>query len=283
MNILILGANGMAGHVIATYLKEKGYHIFTLSGHKPLNSETVIMDIQDTLRFTEFLNSHKFDLVINCIGLLIKDCEEHKAKAVFVNAYLPHFLEDYYKDKQTKIIQLSTDCVFSGNHPPYYENSLADGELFYDRVKSIGELKNEKDLTFRMSIIGPDNNPNGIGLFNWFMKQTQPLTGYSNVYWNGITTIELAKAIEFSILHNITGLYHLVPKESISKFELLLLFKEIFQKNSLIINPVEVRYCNKQLVNTRTDFNFQVPDYNEMITELKQWVEEHSELYAHYK
>lgn len=282
MNILILGASGMAGHMISTYLKEKKYTVFTLSGRKRFDSDTVLIDVLNTKQLAEYLSSHKFDLVINCIGLLIKECEENKAKAVLINAYLPHFLEDFYEDSQTKVIHLSTDCVFSGKHPPYYENSLSDGELFYDRVKAIGELRNEKDLTFRMSIIGPDCNPKGIGLFNWFMKQTEPIFGYNNVFWNGITTLELAKAIEFSITHNITGLYHLVPKESISKYNLLLLFKEIFQKDSLIVSPMEVETCNKQLINTRGDFDFQVSDYRTMIIDMKQWIEEHSLLYTHY-
>ncbi len=282
MNILILGASGMAGHMISTYLKEKGYTVFTLSGHTQFDSETVTIDVQNTKLLSEYLSSHKFDLVINCIGLLIKECEENKARAVLVNAYLPHFLEDFYKDSQTKVIHLSTDCVFSGKHAPYYENSLSDGEFFYDRVKSIGELRNEKDLTFRMSIIGPDRNQNGIGLFNWFMNQTKSVYGYSNVFWNGITTLELAKAIEFSITHNITGLYHLVSKESISKYKLLLLFKELFQKDSLLVFPIEVQNCNKQLVNTRTDFSYQVSNYRKMIIDMKQWIEQHSTLYAHY-
>ncbi|MFA9464124.1 MAG: sugar nucleotide-binding protein [Velocimicrobium sp.] len=282
MNILVLGASGMAGHMISTYLKEKGYTVSTLSGHTQFDLETVILDVQNTKLLSEYLRSHKFDLVINCIGLLIKDCEENKAKAVLVNAYLPHFLENFYKDSQTKVIQLSTDCVFSGKHPPYYENTLPDGELFYDRVKSIGELRNEKDLTFRMSIIGPDRNQNGIGLFNWFMAQTKSIYGYGNVFWNGITTLELAKAIEFSITCNITGLYHLVPKESISKYNLLLLCKEVFQKNSLLIFPIKVQNSNKQLVNTRTDFSYQVSNYKTMMIDMKQWIDDHSALYSHY-
>lgn len=282
MNILVLGASGMAGHMIATYLIEKNYQIFTLSGHKPYDSNTVILDVENIAQLVDYLNSHNFDIVINCIGLLIKECEENKAKAVSLNALLPHFLEKYYQDKATKIIHLSTDCVFSGKNPPYFEHSLTDGELFYDKVKSVGELVNEKDLTFRMSIIGPDSNPKGIGLFNWFLLQNGPISGYTNVYWNGITTLELAKAIEYSISNPITGLFHLVPEVSISKYELLQIFKDVFSKDTLLIHPIEVTYSNKQLINTRTDFNYHISDYHSMVLEMKEWIKLHPMLYPHY-
>lgn len=282
MKILVLGASGMAGHMIATYLIEKKHQVYTLSGHTPYDTNTVILDVQNIAQLTEFLNSQNFDIVINCIGLLIKECEEKKSKAVSLNAFLPHFLEEYYHDKATKIIHLSTDCVFSGKNPPYFESSITDGELFYDKVKSVGELLNEKDLTFRMSIIGPDTNPNGIGLFNWFMLQKSSFSGFTNVYWNGITTLELAKAIEYSFTKPITGLYHLVPDISISKYELLKVFNEVFFNEELIIHPIEVLYTNKKLINTRTDFNFNVPDYHTMVLEMKQWIDQHPLLYPHY-
>lgn len=282
MKILVLGASGMAGHMIATYLIEKKHQVYTLSGHTPYDTNTVILDLLNTTKLTDYLNSHNFDIVINCVGLLIKDCEEKKAKAVLLNAFLPHFLEEYFHDKATKIIHLSTDCVFSGKNPPYFENSISDGELFYDKVKSVGELVNDKDLTFRMSIIGPDSNSKGIGLFNWFMLQNGPISGYTNVYWNGITTLVLAKAIEYSITNSITGLYHLVPDMSISKYELLKVFNEVFFSESLIIHPIEVVYSNKRLINTRTDFNYDIPDYRTMILEMKEWIDQHPLRYPHY-
>ena len=91
---------------------------------------------------------------------------------------------------------MSTDCVFSGKTGWYSETSSRDGETFYDRSKALGELENNKDLTFRNSIIGPDLNKNGIGLFNWFMKQEGQIYGFTKAIWTGVTTLTLAKAME---------------------------------------------------------------------------------------
>lgn len=282
MKILVLGAGGMAGHVVATYLKENGYSVDTLSAKNRLDKQTVLMDVTNTADLKLFLQSKDYNVVINCIGLLVKQSEERKDLAVYLNTYLPHFLEEFYKDKHTKIIHLSTDCVFSGKNAPYNEKSWYDGELFYDRSKALGEIINDKDLTFRMSIIGPDMQRKGIGLFNWFYAQTGEINGYTKAIWTGVTTIELAKAIKSAIEQDLKGLYQLVPNESISKYNLLRLFAKTFNRKDIQVNPSDVNAPDKTLVNTRTDFDFPVSSYEKMLVEIKDWIATHQEIYPHY-
>jgi dTDP-4-dehydrorhamnose reductase len=282
--VLVMGAGGMAGHVISTYFLEKpGYDVVTISANNRVNDRTILLDITDKTSLNHFLDSNNFDVVINCIGMLVKASEERKDLAAYINSYLPHLLEERYKDTTTKIIHLSTDCVFSGKNAPYTEDSWPDGELFYDRSKALGEINNTKDLTFRMSIIGPDSQPRGIGLFNWFYAQTGELKGYRTAIWNGVTTITLAHAIDEAIQQNLVGLYHLVPAESISKHGLLELFKTTFQRDDITIAPVNTVSLDKTLVNTRTDFAFTVPSYPAMVNEMKEWITSHPELYTHYE
>jgi len=102
--------------------------------------------------------------------------EENKALAAFLNAYFPHFLADITKDLNTQVVHMSTDCVFSGKRGSYTGDDLRDGESFYDRSKALGELNDGKNITLCNSIVGPDVNPNGIGLLNWFMKQKGEVT-----------------------------------------------------------------------------------------------------------
>ena len=173
--------------------------------------------------------------------------------------------------------------MFSGKNAPYREDSPYDGEPFYDRSKALGEIKNDKDLTFRMSIIGPDMQPTGIGLFNWFYAQTGEILGFTNAIWSGITTIELAKGIDAAIKQNLTGLYHLVPSTNISKYNLVKTFVEVFNRDDIAVKPDDKLALDKTLVNTRTDFDYTVPDYQTMITEMKEWIDTHKSLYEHYK
>lgn len=282
MRVLVLGAGGMAGHVVSVILKEYGYNVSTLSAHKKIADDTILMDITDQRKFQDFLKQNHFDVIVNCVGILIQVSEKRKDLSTYLNAYMPHQLESMYVNTNTKIIHLSTDCVFSGEHAPYYEDSVPDGNLFYDRTKYLGELNNEKDLTFRMSIIGPDISPEGVGLFSWFMKQSGEISGYSKAIWNGITTIELAHAIHVAIQKNLCGLYHLVPNANISKYNLLQLFKQVFDRNDITVLANERVALDKTLVNTRTDFDFVIKDYPAMIADMKKFMEKHRILYPHY-
>ncbi len=279
--ILVLGSTGMAGHVITIYLHEKGYDV-TAFTRKPFPyCKNIIGDVLDLNATTEIVMKGNYDFIINCIGLLNNECEINKSKAIYLNSFLPNYLADITTNLKTKIIHLSTDCVFSGNNAPYYENSIKDGLTMYDRTKSLGEINDYKNLTFRNSIIGPDMSVDGIGLFNWFMKQKNIVNGYNMVNWTGVTTLELAKAINFSINNNINGIYHLVNNISISKYSLISLIKNEF-KLSTIINETNTPISNKILISTRDDFKFKVNNYDVMIREIKDWIYSHRYLYPHY-
>ena len=207
MKIFVLGCNGMAGHLISLYFKERGNEVIGFArSTSTLLEKTIVGDASDLALVKSTVESGEYDAIINCIGLLNQFAENNKAMAVLLNGYLPHYLVDITKDTKTKVIHMSTDCVFAGNDGPYYEDSLPNGTTFYDRSKAIGEINNAKDLTFRNSIIGPDIKASGIGLFNWFMKQNDSIGGYTGAIWTGVTTYTLAKAMEQALNVNLTGL-----------------------------------------------------------------------------
>ncbi|HOW51072.1 MAG TPA: sugar nucleotide-binding protein [bacterium] len=282
MKILILGANGMAGHVVAHYFIEQGHEVTTFSQAPVSFGKNIVGDAFDSSFFRSLLTGDDFDAVINSIGLLIRESDAHPANAIYLNSYLPHFAVEVLRGKKTKFIQMSTDCVFAGNTGPYRENSFPDGRLFYDRTKALGEINDTKNLTFRNSIIGPDMNAQGVGLFNWFMRQKGEIRGFVGALWTGVTTITLAKAMEKAIQEDIAGIYNLVNNSNISKFELLSLFNKHLRNNEAMIIPDNTIALNKSLVNTRIDFSFNVPTYEEMVLELVAWIDTHKELYPHY-
>ena len=282
MKILVLGATGMAGHTISIYLKEAGHTVTAFSRRKFKYCKNIIGDITDFDFLKKVIEEGNYDGVINAIGILNKFAEENKSLVVLLNSYLPHFLSTITKNMKTRTIHMSTDCVFSGEKGGYTETSLRDGKSFYDRSKALGELENNKDLTFRNSIVGPDLRKDGIGLFNWFMKQKGQISGYTKVFWTGVSTITLAKAMEKALEENLTGLYHLVNNESISKFELLHLFNKYMKNGKIIILPSNLVKVDKSLINKRSDFSFKVPSYEQMVIEIKEWIEKHKEIYPHY-
>jgi len=280
--ILVLGSTGMAGHLITIFFKENGYDVTAYSRRPFQYCKNIVGNALDVENLEQTILGDEYDVVINCIGLLNNDADCNKALAVYLNSYLPHFIANILKDKKTKLIHISTDCVFAGNSGPYYENSLRDGLTFYDRTKALGEIEDNKNLTFRNSIIGPDINENGIGLFNWFMKQDVGVNGYTGALWTGVTTLTLAKAMEQAIKENLSGLYNLVNNQSISKYDLLLLFNKYFRNNELIINKSDSLKLDKSLRSKRNDFSFVVPSYENMVKDMSEWVNNHRDLYPLY-
>lgn len=282
--VLVIGSNGMAGHIITLYLEQNiELDIYNLSHSRKLNDKSVMLDVTNFYKFEKLLDNLKPDYIVNCIGILNRYAEIHKDMAILLNSYLPRFLEYKYKNDKTKIIHISTDCVFSGKDGNYHEDSFKDGDTFYARTKALGEIINEKDLTFRTSIIGPDLSEKGIGLFNWFMKSSGTINGYVNSIWTGVTTLELAKAIETVInTEDITGLYHLVPDKCINKYDLLNILKFKFNRNDIIINRYENKPVKKNLIDMKKAFSYVVPEYDSMIDEMKEWINNHKYLYKHY-
>jgi dTDP-4-dehydrorhamnose reductase len=282
MKLLILGGTGMAGHTISIYFKEAGHDVTAFSRSKVDYCKNVNGDITDFQNLKKLINEGQYDAIINAIGILNQDAEDHKSNAVLLNSYLPHFLSDTTKEMKTRVVHMSTDCVFSGKTGGYSETSFRDGESFYDKSKALGELENNKDLTFRNSIIGPDMSERGIGLFNWFMKQEGQINGFTKAIWTGVTTLTLAKAMEQALKENLTGLYNLVNNETISKYELLKLFNKYMKDDQVEILPSDNLSLDKSLVNNRRDFSFKVPSYEAMVSEMKEWIDNHKELYPHY-
>ena len=282
MRFLVLGCNGMAGHLISLYLKEQGNDVLGFALTESTIVDSVAGDAQDAAFMKNLIGVDKFDTVINCIGLLNKTCDEQQAMAVYLNSYFPHQLAKMTEGTHTQVIHMSTDCVFSGKRGQYTEDDFRDGTTFYDRTKALGEIINDKDLTLRQSIVGPDINQNGIGLLNWFMQQHGEVTGYTGAMWTGQTTLQLAKTMEIAAKERVQGLYNMVPDTCISKCDLLSLFNKYLRKEKVTIVPVDKMAADKSLKRTRWDFDYKIPDYEKMIADMADYMREHKSLYPHY-
>lgn len=283
MKFLVLGCNGMAGHMISLYLKEQGHQVTGFARTRSDLIESVAGDATDTALIKELIGINKYDSVINCIGLLNQYAENDHAMAVFLNAYFPQLLAQITEGTDTQIIHMSTDCVFSGKRGQYIEGDLRDGASFYDRSKALGELDDGKNITLRNSIVGPDIKKTGIGLLNWFMQQKGAVEGYVGAMWTGQTTLQLAKTMEAAAKERAHGLYNMVPDTNISKCDLLSLFNKYIRKEKVMIVPVDKMAADKSLKRTRWDFGYTIPDYETMIAELADWMREHRALYPHYE
>lgn len=276
--ILLLGSAGMAGQILKLELLKRTDQIelVDVARNNKISKPKILLDITNFIQLEDIISNGNFDFIINCVGLLNSFAEEYPDKAILINSYLPHFLEKITSSTNTRIIHISTDCVFSGKSGNYKESDFKDGIGFYAQSKALGEVINGKDLTIRTSIIGPDLNISGIGLFKWLMNQNGIINGYTKAFWSGVTTIQLSKVI-LDIINRTsipTGLIHLTNNAKISKFDLLNVIKNVFELKNLEIVEYNNYEVDKSLVNTRNDLNIKVPGYQEMILEMREWMNE---------
>lgn len=281
--ILLFGATGMAGHIAYFYLKSTGkYDITNVVFRNKLTEDSIIVDVANQNEVASLVKEIKPEIILNCIGVLIKGSSKRPDNAILINAYFPHLLKKLADEVGGKLIHISTDCVFSGEKGSYAENDFRDADDIYGRSKALGEIINDKDLTIRTSIIGPELKKEGEGLFNWFMNQSGEVNGYTEAYWGGVTTLELAKAIDNALDNDLKGLVHLTNGHKIAKYNLLQLFKKIWNKN-ITINPYNGKSVDKSLLKSET-FNYNVNGYEQMLIDQFNWMVDHHELYdAIYK
>ena len=276
--ILLFGSTGMAGHVVYYYLMStNNYELVNVAYRTKLMNDTLIIDVMNKSQVEEVIHQNKPEFIINCVGVLIKGSKAQPDRAIYINAYFPHLLKKCADEVGAKLIHISTDCVFSGKKGNYTEEDFCDADDVYGRSKALGEIINEKDLTLRTSIIGPELKQNGEGLFHWFMNQTNEIKGYTNAIWSGVTTLELAKAIDASIKMGKSGLIQLSNGIPISKFNLLMLFKEIWERD-IIITPSKGQTVNKSIAKS-SRFEYNVPGYKKMMLEQYNWMKKYSNLY----
>lgn len=278
--IVVLGGGGMAGHMIRVVLSELGHTVYSI-GRTP-SHEWTHLNVENENALIDYFIEKKPHFVVNCIGILIDESKDDPEKAILINALLPKKLSRVGRSLGFKLLHISSDCVFTGKDGPYSEESYRDADDIYGRTKALGEINNTIDLTIRTSIIGPEIKKYGTGLFHWFMSQTKDVKGYSRTLWSGVTTLELARTVDYCITHNTVGLVHLTNGIPVSKYKLLSEIKKQWKRNDITIFRDNKNISDRSLISIRKDFNYTVPTYSKMLEELRFFMEQHQNIYEQY-
>ncbi|MCK6076162.1 dTDP-4-dehydrorhamnose reductase family protein [Paenibacillus silvae] len=274
MKLLILGGNGMAGHILVDYFRRQGVHSVFYTTRDVTDPKGLILDVNDSFMVDRLVEAVHPDVIINAVGVLNSFADKDKIAAYHINGFLPHRLRRIADSLGARLIHISTDCVFSGDRGAYREHDVTDGTSSYAITKALGEVMDEGHLTIRTSIIGPEIRQGGIGLMQWFMSSKGQVGGYTRVFWNGVTTLELAKWVDHYLDSPVSGLIHLAHPAPVSKHDLLVLFQQVWNKQDVTIVPDDSVVQDRTLVSTREDVKTDLPDYSTMLKELALWMEQ---------
>ena len=242
MKILILGCTGMIGSSIynesrknksietfGTYrnikkIKNKDKNLFKFNAIQKSSINKIIQKI-------------KPNFVINCIGLTKHIEEKDKKKFFKINSEFPHYVKKISNKNSSKFVQISTDCVFSGNQGNYSEKSKPDAKDIYGISKKKGEILDKKNLTIRTSTIGHEIETS-YGLLEWFLRKQKNCHGYSKAYFNGFPTFYFSKILLKIILKfRTTGLLHISGKK-IDKYSLIKIIAKTYNKKIKISKDI---------------------------------------------
>lgn len=234
MKVFVLGHRGMLGHVVARYLAERGHGVQTTETRYSGGPDDVLIE---ELRRTDAT------WIINCIGK-IPQKTTNPAELFLGNFQLPVHIKTYLRTDQ-QMLHASTDCVFSGKRGNYRVEDAPDPHDAYGLSKLLGESIAEagRCQIIRTSIIGPELGEGGRGLMGWFLKQTGPVNGFTNHFWNGITTLEWAKVAEEVLtgkLKPTAAIFQTGSERPVTKYELLKMIGETWA-HSIAIHATEAK------------------------------------------
>lgn len=281
IKILVLGATGMLGNTLLRNLATRpGVEV-----HATTRSSTGLdrwfsgdllerihpgVDADNIDSLLRVLGEVRPDIVINCIGV-IKQLASAKDPLVTIpiNTLFPHRLALACKAAGSRLIHISTDCVFSGSKGMYTENDPSDAEDLYGKSKYLGEVTAPHCVTLRTSIIGHELSTS-YSLIDWFLSQEGKVKGFTRAIYTGFPTVEIARIIAEYVIPNetLSGIYQ-VSSEPISKYNLLKLVAERYGKR-IEIEPFNGFSCDRSLDSTRfkAATGYVPPKWPDMIEEM---------------
>jgi len=280
-SVLIFGASGKIGHSLFLGLSQSGNYqvVGTVRNiisiklipdkyHPSLISNVNVFDLK---LISKIIAKNNPDIIINAVGLVKQDKSVNDVRISFpINSLWPHELSRIALEYNARVIQLSSDCVYSGNRGIYTEHDIPDPTDVYGQTKWLGELTYEHCTTIRTSTIGHELNTKH-GLLNWFLSQEGSVNGYTNAIYSGFPTVELANIFAKYLIPNLTRLPRLlhIASNPISKYDLLKKIATKYHKK-VTITPVNEPHCDRSLssvlFNKITDY--QPPNWDQLISSM---------------
>ncbi len=261
MRVLVVGGGGMLGHKLVQVF-ERNFDVFTTLRERTgdycqfgiFNPAKTFdgIDIEDITGVEAIFEKIRPDVVVNAVGL-IKQLPNSAdiVETLNVNSIFPHRLAQIAAKYGSRLICISTDCVFSGAKGNYTEQDVPDALDLYGISKRLGEITSDRCLTIRTSIIGRELMTEH-SLVEWFLANTgRTIKGYTNAVFSGFPTLALAEILARVIRDHpdLTGLYN-VSSDPITKYDLLRLFKTAYNIDIEIERSDEVK-IDRSLNSTR--------------------------------
>lgn len=241
----MLGSSGMLGsQVLLTLQRER----LRVSGISRSSHPGTFSSESEFLKWAESSELSSKDIVVNCIGWIPQkasgDEKSDAQNAEFANVAVPRALERSSSKLGFQVIQIATDCVFTGKESNRVESTPRYASDMYGLTKIRGEDASPSAMSVRTSIVGLSES-NGRSLLDWLVSHPigSLVSGYTDHLWNGVTTLAFSRLVLGVARERAfeSGKFHWVPSDYMSKFDLLMTAARLAGRKDLNITPVSSR------------------------------------------
>jgi dTDP-4-dehydrorhamnose reductase len=243
----------MLGHVVQRYLEQQQYRVHVTDER---------FDPQSPNAFLESFRGISVDAIVNCLALRNGSPSELRS----VNGVLPGLLTQAYP--MALLVHPSTDGVFSGTAGPYAVTAPPDATDPYGTSKRLAERRvaTSRSVILRCSVIGPELGP-ARSLLGWALNQTEPISGFVDQLWNGITTLSWAKLSDRALRGELaSGLHQPASHPSVDKAELLSTILAVYGSANRVNRLASGRLIDRRLIPT-----LKVGPIEQQLVELRNW------------
>jgi len=284
--VLITGGSGLLALNWAMALQDR--YDFVLSMHERevcfgrMNS--CRMDLASVKAVFSDLEKWQPDIVVHAAGLTsVEKCESDKNLAHHVNVTLAENVAKACSSLQVPLIHISTDHLFSGELAMQSEDAPVAPINVYAKTKAEAETRVldacAKALVVRTNFYGwgATYRQSFSDVITKSLRSGRQLTLFNDVFYTPIIASELARAAHELIDLNLSGIFHVVGSERISKYDFGLNLAKVFNLDSSLIEPGLMEECSS-LVQRPLDMSLSSQKISNMLGRSLGGVADHLQL-----
>jgi dTDP-4-dehydrorhamnose reductase len=208
----------------------------------------IAADLTQPGQIERVLETSQPDLIINCAAQAEVDrCENYPEEAYQVNTRMPEMLARAAARNGVRLLHISTDAVFDGLRGDYTEEDIPIPINTYARTKLEAERlvsdAHPDVLIARMNFYGWSwHGQRSLAeyFFNHLAAGT-PVPGFTDLVFCPLLVNDLVEILWQMLDRHLTGIYHVVSPEALSKYSFGRMVARNFGFNEALVVPASYK------------------------------------------